>query len=319
MARLVSGAYGASGEGWFDGYGRAGAAQEGAGARCALCAVRREGRGARRPQGDARGHGRRRTLCVRHARERGRRVDAHAVVDDGHRHPVYARRRSIFNVSSPAKLTDCPLLIDPTGVYFRPEGRTYICGTSPADRDPDDLPLDEVDHDLFDEVIWPTLANRVPAFGAARGELLVGVLRVQRVRPQRDHRVSPGPRQRRVRERLQRPRAAAGAGDGRGVSELILGGRYDTLDLSTLGWARVLENRPIVEKNVVARRDPPGVVGGILLCLTHWPDRVGPFVARAMTWRGSARVSRRRRPRRADRACTGRSSLRKACSTVTRR
>ena len=84
---LVSGAYGASGEGWFDGYGRAGAAQEGAGARCALCAVRREGRGARRPQGDARGHGRRRTLCVRHARERGRRVDAHAVVDDGHRHP----------------------------------------------------------------------------------------------------------------------------------------------------------------------------------------------------------------------------------------
>ena len=46
--------------------------------------------------------------------------------------PVYARRRSIFNVSSPAKLTDCPLLIDPTGVYFRPEGRTYICGTSPA-------------------------------------------------------------------------------------------------------------------------------------------------------------------------------------------
>ena len=42
-----------------------------------------------------------------------------------------------------------------------------------------------------------------------------------------------------------------GPATGRGVSELILGGRYDTLDLSTLGWARVLENRPIVEKNVV--------------------------------------------------------------------
>lgn len=42
-----------------------------------------------------------------------------------------------------------------------------------------------------------------------------------------------------------------GPATGRGVSELILGGRYDTLDLSSLGWARVLENRPIVEKNVV--------------------------------------------------------------------
>jgi hypothetical protein len=35
------------------------------------------------------------------------------------------------------------------------------------------------------------------------------------------------------------------------VSELILHGRYTTLDLSALGFARVLENRPFVEKNVV--------------------------------------------------------------------
>ncbi len=65
-----------------------------------------------------------------------------------------ARRRSIFNVSSPARLDGCPLLIDPIGVYFRPEGRTWICGTSPAsDNDPDNLPLDEVDRALFDDVI----------------------------------------------------------------------------------------------------------------------------------------------------------------------
>jgi hypothetical protein len=35
------------------------------------------------------------------------------------------------------------------------------------------------------------------------------------------------------------------------VSELILQGKYSSLDLSPLGWTRVLENRPIVEKNVV--------------------------------------------------------------------
>jgi len=35
------------------------------------------------------------------------------------------------------------------------------------------------------------------------------------------------------------------------VSELILGGRYASLDLLSLGWERVLEDRPIVEKSVV--------------------------------------------------------------------
>jgi hypothetical protein len=32
---------------------------------------------------------------------------------------------------------------------------------------------------------------------------------------------------------------------------LILHGRYTTLDLASLSFERVLENRPIVEKNVV--------------------------------------------------------------------
>ena len=81
--------------------------------------------------------------------------------------PVYARRRSIFNFKSPARLARCPLVIDPSGVYWRPEGETYICGVSPGkDRDFDDLPLSEVDHELFDDVIWPALAARVPEFEA---------------------------------------------------------------------------------------------------------------------------------------------------------
>jgi hypothetical protein len=42
-----------------------------------------------------------------------------------------------------------------------------------------------------------------------------------------------------------------GPATGRGVSELILHRRYTTLDLSMLGFERVLANRPFIEKNVV--------------------------------------------------------------------
>ncbi|MGA0584536.1 MAG: FAD-dependent oxidoreductase, partial [Castellaniella sp.] len=38
---------------------------------------------------------------------------------------------------------------------------------------------------------------------------------------------------------------------GRALAELIAHGRYRTLDLGRLGWRRILEGRPIIEKNVV--------------------------------------------------------------------
>lgn len=82
--------------------------------------------------------------------------------------PVEARRRCIFVFDARRTLPDCPLLIDTSGVFFRPEGEFFICGTSPPeDEDLHELPL-EVDHRLFDEVLWPALAARVPAFEALR-------------------------------------------------------------------------------------------------------------------------------------------------------
>jgi glycine/D-amino acid oxidase-like deaminating enzyme len=92
----------------------------------------------------------------------------------GVRLPVAARKRDVFVLDAPVRLADAPLLIDPSGVWCRPEGRGYIAGAPPraveagGPGDPDDAPLETIDHALFDEVIWPALARRVPAFEALR-------------------------------------------------------------------------------------------------------------------------------------------------------
>lgn len=89
--------------------------------------------------------------------------------------PVSGKKRDVFVLDSPAApLAGCPLVIDPSGVWFRPEGRGFIAGAPPravedgGPGDPDEPPLDRVDHALFDEVIWPALAHRVPGFEALR-------------------------------------------------------------------------------------------------------------------------------------------------------
>ena len=93
--------------------------------------------------------------------------------------PIERRKRCIFYIHCPAQCTFShpmpdtftPLTIDPKGVYFRSEGSTpghFICGVSPeAHLDhafSEDKSLEIVDHHLFDDIIWPTLAHRVPAF-----------------------------------------------------------------------------------------------------------------------------------------------------------
>lgn len=85
--------------------------------------------------------------------------------------PVRAKKRDVFVLDSPAQLPGCPLVIDPSGVWFRPEGRGFLAGAPPRQPwpgDPDEPPLEAIDHALFDEVVWPVLAARVPAFEALR-------------------------------------------------------------------------------------------------------------------------------------------------------
>ena len=166
--------------------------------------------------------------------------------------PVQSRKRCVFFFSTPAEVSQCPLVIDPSGAYFRPEGSGFICGISPTEnQDPECFDF-EVDHTLFDNVLWPTLAARVPGFEAARvqnawaGHYDVNTL---------DHNVILGAHP--EVDNLLFANGFSGHGmqqsaaAGRALSELVTFGSYRTLDLSAMGWTRVIAQRPLLEINVV--------------------------------------------------------------------
>ncbi len=166
--------------------------------------------------------------------------------------PVEPRRRSVFvvDVRNPPGAT--PLTIDPSGVWFRPEGRFYLAGTTPAaGNDPAGAPL-EVQYAEWDDMVWPVLAARVPAFEAAKvmnswaGYYEYNTFDQNGIvgrHPEIDSLIfatgfsGHG---------MQQSPAV-----GRAVAELIVHGSYRTIDLSPFGYERISAGRPIRELNVV--------------------------------------------------------------------
>ncbi len=166
--------------------------------------------------------------------------------------PVEPRRRSVFvfDVRQAPGIT--PLTIDPSGTWFRPEGRFYIGGTTPvAGNDPAGAPL-EVQHQEWEDIVWPTLAARVPAFEAAKVvNAWAGYYEYNTF--DQNGIVGRYPEN----ERLIFATGFSGHGIqqspavGRAVAELIVHGSYRTLDLSPFGYERISAGRPIRELNVV--------------------------------------------------------------------
>ncbi len=166
--------------------------------------------------------------------------------------PVHAKKRCVFVFEAKEHFPDCPLVIDTNGVYFRPEGRTYVVGYSQPESEDPDCDDFEVIWPQFEEVLWPSIANRVPAFEnlklsrAWAGHYDLNLF---------DHNAIVG--------RLpgyQNAYLAAGFSGhgvqqspavGRGLSELIVHGGYRTLDLADFAYERIAANKPLLERNVI--------------------------------------------------------------------
>jgi glycine/D-amino acid oxidase-like deaminating enzyme len=170
--------------------------------------------------------------------------------------PVEPRKRFVYVIDcreASDALHLAPLTVDPSGVWFRPEGRLFICGKSPEEgEEPATGDLDAIDHAFFDEQVWPQLALRVPAFEAIKAvNAWAGYYDTNTL----DHNAVIGPHPDVSNfyfvNGFSGHGAQQAAAAGRAVAELIAHGRFASLDLTRFGYARIVNNAPLVECNVI--------------------------------------------------------------------
>jgi glycine/D-amino acid oxidase-like deaminating enzyme len=168
--------------------------------------------------------------------------------------PVYHLKRTVFVFEARERLADLPLLVDPTGIYVRPEGSVYITGgAEPHDADGPSDPSDfEPDWPLFEEVLWPVLATRIPVFEAIKptrawaGHYDYNGLDQNAV-------IGPHPEV----DNFLFANGFSGHGlqqapaVGKAIAEWIVHGQWRTVDCSAFGYARIAEGRPFRELNVI--------------------------------------------------------------------
>lgn len=168
--------------------------------------------------------------------------------------PVEPRKRTVFVFEARDQYKDMPLLVDPNGIYVRPEGSVYIVGgaeeeAGEAAADPKDF---EPEWSLFEELIWPTLANRIPSFEAIKmtrawaGHYDYNCLDQNAV-------IGPHPEVSNFifangfsGHGLQQAPAA-----GKSLAELLIHGEYRTVDCSPFAYERVPANRAFRELNII--------------------------------------------------------------------
>lgn len=170
--------------------------------------------------------------------------------------PVEPRKRYVYVIDS-RRATEAmragPLTVDPSGVWFRPEGRTFLCGVSPGEAsEPPAVDLDAIDYAPFEEIVWPALAARVPAFEEAKllsawaGFYDYNTLDQNAVIGAHPDVVNFYFANGFSGHGLQQGYAA-----GRAVAELILHGKFRSIDLSRFGYGRIARGEPLFELNVI--------------------------------------------------------------------
>lgn len=169
----------------------------------------------------------------------------------GFKVPIEPLRRFEHYFESEEPIEPLPYLKDPERLAFRPEGKGYSGGV-PTLEEPRGYNFD-VDHDYFENVVWPALAHRFPQFEKTKCKNTLPGLYDQN---DLDGNVIMGP----GADGLTNFHMLAGfsghglmhaPGCGLAMTELLLRGRYETIDLTRFGWQRVIDNAPLRERGII--------------------------------------------------------------------
>ncbi len=168
--------------------------------------------------------------------------------------PVEPRKRFtwIFSAENPLDV-ELPLTIDPSGAHFRQDGpKTYLAGGH-ADYDPavdyDDFVMD---HTIWQDKIWPTIATRIPQFEAIKvvtewaGHYAYNTL---------DHNAIVGPHCEVSNFMFLNGFSGHGLQQspafGRGMSELLTYGEFRSLNFAPFSYDRIARRIPFSETAII--------------------------------------------------------------------
>ncbi|MFT5741991.1 MAG: glycine/D-amino acid oxidase-like deaminating enzyme [Paracoccaceae bacterium] len=167
--------------------------------------------------------------------------------------PVEARRRFTFIFDAAHRLDrDLPLTIDPSGVHMRTDGRYYMAGCPPDDDPTVDFDDFAMDHQTWEDKVWPVLATRVPAFEQIK---LINTWVGHYAYNTLDQNAIVGAHPEVGNFYLANGFSGHGLQQspaiGRGMAELLVHGAYRTLDLAPLGYDRIASHTPLLERAVI--------------------------------------------------------------------
>ena len=167
--------------------------------------------------------------------------------------PVEPRKRYTFIFAAETPLDrDLPLTIDPSGVHMRTDGTYYMAGCPPDHDVAVDYDDFAMDHSIWEDKVWPAVANRVPQFEAIKlvnswvGHYAYNTL---------DQNAIIGPHTKVANFMFVNGFSGHGFQQspamGRGMAERIVYGAYRTLDLTPFQYDRIEKGEPFDEKAVI--------------------------------------------------------------------
>ncbi|XP_015277992.1 PREDICTED: FAD-dependent oxidoreductase domain-containing protein 1 [Gekko japonicus] len=169
--------------------------------------------------------------------------------------PVEPKKRYVYVWNCPeGPGLETPMLIDTTGAYFRREGLggNYLGSISPTEDEEPDIQDLEVDHEFFQEKVWPKLAHRVPAFESLKVKSSWAGYYDYNTFDQNPV-IGAHP----LVGNLYFASGFSGHGlqhslaVGKCITELILEGEYKTIDLGRFSFDRLIKGEQILEKNII--------------------------------------------------------------------